>query len=117
MTMTYDKQMEITEEVQEAIKVVFAYYYKDMLAAPSGNHVYATKADSVVAESVVTGDDDSGQWAPNAATIIYHEGDVPSYGGVSNINAWTEVSDRLMETHNCYIEPINSAVSAVFDMG
>jgi hypothetical protein len=115
--MTLEQKMEVTEEVQYAIVSVFADYFKDMLATPSRNHIYATKADTVIAESVVLAEEDPGQWAPDGVSIIYHEGEMPNYGGVSNINAWTEVSNRLMEEYNCYIEPINSAVSAVFDMG
>ena len=114
--MTHEKKDEITLEVQEAIKVVFAGHFKDMLGEPSPHPDYATKADYRVDMQVVNANEDSGGWAPSAVAVIYHEGDIPCYGGTHNINAWTEVSNRLFDEHSCYIEPINNAVSAVFEI-
>ena len=51
----------IAEETQNAIVSVFAEFFKDELAQESGNHIYATKADTIICENVINADDDAGE--------------------------------------------------------
>tara|TARA_Y100001934_G_scaffold265275_1_gene343264 strand:- start:971 stop:1300 length:330 start_codon:yes stop_codon:yes gene_type:complete len=107
-------QAQIACETQSAILAVFKEHFKDMLGEDSGNHIYATKADSVVCENVIPAEDDAGEWAPNAHAIIYHVNGMPS---IDNIEKWGKVSDMLeSDKHWLYVEAINPEVSAVFSL-
>ena len=101
----------ITEETQHAIVSVFAEFFKDELAQPSGNHIYLTKADTIICENVVDADDDPGEWAPGAHAIIYHVNGMPS---IDYIEEWGKVSDLLPDFY--YVEAINPEVSAVYNL-
>jgi len=101
----------ITSETQYAIVSVFAEFFKDELAQPSGNHIYATKADSIICENVVNADDDPGGWAPGAHAIIYHVNGMPS---IERIDQWAKVSQLLPDFY--YVEAINPEVSAVYNL-
>jgi len=101
----------ITSETQYAIVSVFAEFFKDELAQESGNHIYATKADSIICENVVNADDDPGEWAPGAHAIIYHVNGMPS---IDYIEEWGKVSDLLPDFY--YVEAINPEVSAVYNL-
>jgi len=102
---------EITSETQSAILAVFAKDFKDLLAEDSGNHIYTTKADDMVCNNVIDADDDPGEWAHGAATVIYHHGRMPS---INRIDEWSKVSDMLPDFF--YVEAINPEVSAVFQL-
>jgi hypothetical protein len=104
---------EVTNEVQSTILSVFRDFFEDELAQDSGNHIYATKADTIVGESVVNADEDPGEWSREAMTIIYHADGMPSYGGNFHIELWSKVSDVL---DDYYVEPINGEVSAVYSL-
>jgi len=104
---------EVTNEVQSTILSVFREFFKDELGQDSGNHIYATKADTIVCENVCNADDDPGEWSREAMTIIYHTDGMPSYGGNFNIELWAKVSDVL---DDYYVEPINGEVSAVYSL-
>jgi hypothetical protein len=101
----------ITSETQYAIVSVFAEFFKDELAQESGNHIYATKADSIIGQSVVNAEDDPGEWAPEAHAIIYHVNGMPS---IDYIEEWGKVSDMLPDFY--YVEAINPEVSAVYNL-
>ena len=101
----------IAEETQNAIVSVFAEFFKDELAQESGNHIYATKADTIICENVVNADDDAGEWAPNAHAVIYHVNGMPS---IECIDQWAKVSQQLPDFF--YVEAINSEVSAVYNL-
>ena len=102
---------QITCDVQSAILAVFANDFKDLLGQDSGNHIYTTKADDMVCNNVVNADDDPGEWAPEASTIIYHHGSMPS---IERIEEWGKVSDMLPDFF--YVEAINPEVSAVYNL-
>ena len=101
----------ITAETQYAIVSVFADFFKDELAQESGNHIYATKADTIICENVVNADDDAGGWSPNAHAVIYHVNGMPS---IECIDQWAKVSQQLPDFF--YVEAINSEVSAVYNL-
>ncbi len=101
----------ITEETQNAIVSVFAEFFKDELAQESGNHIYATKADSIICENVINADDDAGGWSPEAHAIIYHVNGMPS---IDYIEEWAKVSQQLPDLF--YVEAINPEVSAVYNL-
>ena len=101
----------ITSETQYAIVSVFAEFFKDELAQESGNHIYATKADSIIGQSVVNAEDDPGEWAPGAHAIIYHVNGMPS---IDYIEEWGKVSNLLPDFY--YVEAINPEVSAVYNL-
>lgn len=104
----------ITEDTQNAIVSVFAEFFKDELAQESGNHIYATKADSIICENVINADDDPGEWAPGAHVIIYHVNGMP---GIDHIREWGKVQDQLGKSPTWYyVEAINNEVSAVFSL-
>jgi hypothetical protein len=109
--MTFISKDTITEETQFAIVSVFADFFKDELAQESGNHIYATKADTIICENVVNADDDAGEWAPNAHAVIYHVNGMPS---IECIDQWAKVSQQLPDFF--YVEAINSEVSAVYNL-
>ncbi len=109
--MTFISKDTITAETQFAIVSVFAEFFKDELAQESGNHIYATKADTIICENVVNADDDVGGWAPGAHAIIYHVNGMPS---IECIDQWAKVSQQLPDFF--YVEAINSEVSAVYNL-
>lgn len=102
---------QITCETQSAILAVFAEDFKDLLGQDSGNHVYATKADDMVCNNVVDAEDDPGEWAHGAATLIYHVNGMPS---IERIEEWGKVSRMLPDFF--YVEAINPEVSAVYNL-
>ena len=107
-------QTQIACETQSAILAVFAEHFKGMLGEDSGNHIYTTKADTLVCENVIPADDDQGEWAPNAHAIIYHVNGMPS---IDHIDKWAKVSAMLIKPPTWYyVEAINSEVSAVFSL-
>ena len=101
---------EVTNEAQSAIMTVFAKHFKDMLAEDSGNHIYTTKADNLICNSVVNADDDAGEWSREAMVIIYHVNGMPS---INRIEEWGKVSDIL---DDYYVEAINPEVSAIYSL-
>ena len=109
--MTFISKDTIAEETQNAIVSVFAEFFKDELAQESGNHIYATKADTIICENVVNADDDVGGWAPGAHAIIYHVNGMPS---IDYIEEWAKVSKQLPDFF--YVEAINPEVSAVYNL-
>ena len=54
-------QSQIACETQSAILAVFKEHFKHMLGEDSGNHIYATKADTLVCENVIPAEDDAGE--------------------------------------------------------
>ena len=60
---------------------------------------------------VIPAEEDPGEWAPSAYTIIYHINGMPS---VSRLTEWGQVSNELPD--DFYVEAINSEVSAVFNL-
>jgi len=104
----------ITCDTQSAILAVFAKDFKNLLGQDSGNHIYTTKADEMVCNQVVNADDDPGEWSPEAHTIIYHHGSMPS---IDRIGEWGQVSDHLGKSPTWYyVEAINNEVSAVYSL-
>lgn len=81
----------ITMKTIEAIEKVF-------LIEPSVN-------------AVVPAEEDAGEWAPGAYTVIYHTGNMPS---ISRLTEWGQVSNELPDMF--YVEAINSEVSAIFKL-
>ena len=61
--------------------------------------------------AVVPAEEDAGEWAPGAYTVIYHTNGMPS---VDRITEWGQVSDELPDMF--YVEAINNEVSAVFNL-
>ena len=101
---------EVTNEVQSTILSVFRDFFEDELAQDSGNHIYATKADNLVCNSVVNADDDAGEWSREAMVIIYHVNGMPS---INRIEEWGKVSDIL---DDYYVEAINPEGSAIYSL-
>ena len=60
---------------------------------------------------VCPADEDPGEWAPGAYTVIYHTGNMPS---ISRLTEWGQVSNELPDMF--YVEAINNEVSAVFNL-
>ena len=61
--------------------------------------------------AVIPAEEDPGEWALGAYTVIYHINGMPS---IERIEEWSQVSDQLPDTF--YVEAINSEVSAVFSL-
>lgn len=65
--------------------------------------------------AVVTAEDDTGQWSPDARVIVYTEATVipdPVYGGPS----WWEKVDEDLRAVGLWSEPINSAVVSIWPL-
>ena len=91
--MTAKRRMSynITKKTIEAIEKVF-------LIEPSRH-------------AVIPAEEDPGEWAPCAYTVIYHTNGMPS---VSRLTEWGQVSNELPD--GFYVEAINSEVSAIFNL-
>ena len=61
--------------------------------------------------AVVPAEEDAGEWAPGAYTVIYHTNGMPS---ISRLTEWGQVSNELPDMF--YVEAINPEVSAVFSL-
>ena len=61
--------------------------------------------------AVIPAEEDPGEWAPGAYTVIYHTNGMPS---ISRLTEWGQVSNELPDTF--YVEAINNEVSAVFSL-
>tara|TARA_Y100001937_G_scaffold123438_1_gene186293 strand:+ start:1985 stop:2269 length:285 start_codon:yes stop_codon:yes gene_type:complete len=61
--------------------------------------------------AVIPAEEDPGEWALGAYTVIYHINGMPS---IERIEEWSQVSDQLPDKF--YVEAINSEVSAVFSL-
>ena len=61
--------------------------------------------------AVIPADEDPGEWAASAYTVIYHTNGMPS---ISRLTEWGQVSDELPDMF--YVEAINNEVSAVFNL-
>ena len=61
--------------------------------------------------AVIPAEEDPGEWAPGAYTVIYHTNGMPS---VSRLTEWGQVSNELPDAF--YVEAINSEVSAIFNL-
>ena len=61
--------------------------------------------------AVIPAEEDAGEWAPGAYTVIYHTDNMPS---ISRLTEWGQVSNELPDMF--YVEAINSEVSAVFNL-
>jgi len=61
--------------------------------------------------AVIPAEEDAGEWAPGAYTVIYHTNGMPS---VDRLTEWGQVSDELPDMF--YVEAINNEVSAVFNL-
>ena len=61
--------------------------------------------------AVVPAEEDAGEWAPGAYTVIYHTNGMPS---ISRLTEWGQVSNELPDMF--YVEAINSEVSAIFKL-
>ena len=62
-------------------------------------------------DAVIPAEEDAGEWAPGAYTVIYHTNGMPS---ISRLTEWGQVSDELPDMF--YVEAINNEVSAVFNL-
>jgi hypothetical protein len=62
-------------------------------------------------QAVIPAEEDAGEWAPGAYTVIYHTGNMPS---ISRLTEWGQVSNELPDMF--YVEAINNEVSAVFNL-
>ena len=60
--------------------------------------------------AVIPAEEDAGEWAPGAYTVIYHTNGMPS---INRIEEWGKVSDIL---DDYYVEAINNEVSAVYSL-
>ena len=91
--MTAKRRMSynITKKTIEAIEKVF-------LIEPSRH-------------AVIPAEEDPGEWAPGAYTVIYQINGMPS---ISRLSEWGEVSNELPD--GFYVEAINSEVSAIFNL-
>ena len=61
--------------------------------------------------AVIPAEEDPGEWALGAYTVIYHINGMPS---ISRLTEWGQVSDELPD--GFYVEAINNEVSAVFNI-
>ena len=61
--------------------------------------------------AVIPAEEDPGEWAPGAYTVIYHTNGMPS---ISRLTEWGQVSNELPDMF--YVEAINNEVSAVFSL-
>ena len=98
---------EITNDTQSAILEVFFKYFESQF----GEGRVINKVADMVCNNVVDADDDPGEWAHGAATVIYHVDGMPS---INYIEEWGKVSDKLPDFF--YVEAINPEVSAVFQL-
>jgi len=62
-------------------------------------------------KAVIPAEEDAGEWAPGAYTVIYHTNGMPS---IDRLTEWGQVSDELPDMF--YVEAINNEVSAVFNL-
>ena len=62
-------------------------------------------------QAVVPAEEDAGEWAPGAYTVIYHTNGMPS---IDRLTEWGQVSNELPDMF--YVEAINNEVSAVFNL-
>jgi len=70
------------------------------------------KALQKVRKHVFTGEDDPGQWSPNALAIVHAEAyPIPGLYLPAYIEKWCQASDELGD---CFFEHINDAVVAVY---
>ena len=61
--------------------------------------------------AVIPAEEDPGEWAPCAYTVIYHTNGMPS---ISRLTEWGQVSNELPD--DFYVEAINSEVAAVYSL-
>ncbi len=93
---------DILERVRSAIDEVFGRYIS---ADPA-------RRRKIIEEATFLGEDDPGEWAPNADVVIHCESGIPSGSwNPKELEMWFEVSDKL-KTHFC--EHVNSAVIGVY---
>ena len=90
------------EKIREAILQEFCFFISDD----------KEKSKQIIKDSTYLGNEDPGEWAPDATAVIHCESGIPS-GDYEPLllTKWFRVSDRL-ETH--YVEHINGAVIAVY---
>jgi len=72
----------------------------------------------IINKAVYTGKDDPGQWSPDAIAIIHCESGIPSGDYDPDIaETWINISDALQDLgHSVFIESINPAVKAVYNL-
>lgn len=108
MTMPINEQKDdITYETQSIIMEVFFNYFESQF----GEGRVINKVADMIAQSVINADDDPGEWAPSAHTIIYHVNGMPS---IDRLTEWGQVSQKLPGMF--YVEAINPEVSAVYNL-
>lgn len=108
MTIPINEQKDdITYETQSVIMEVFFKYFESQF----GEGRVINKVADMVARSVINADNDPGEWAPSAHTVIYHVNGMPS---IDHIELWGKVSNELPGMF--YVEAINPEVSAVYQL-
>jgi len=108
MTIPVNEQKDdITYETRYLLTKVFFKYFESQF----GEGRIINKVADMVARSVINADDDPGEWAPSAHTIIYHVNGMPS---IDHIELWGQVSNELPGMF--YVEAINPEVSAVYQL-
>lgn len=72
----------------------------------------------IINKAVYTSKNDPGQWSPNAIAVIHCESGIPNGDYDPDIaEKWINISDALQDLgHNVFIETINPAVKAVYNL-
>jgi len=93
---------------------------KALITKTFADHEGYTQSEyrDIVDGAVYTGEDDPGQWSPNAVAVVHCESGIPSglYDDTSDVQQmWIDIDEELRELgHDIFVEDINAAVKAYY---